>query len=246
MPTEFPDLFAALAAPFDSREVKLLTVKGRSMQYVTARTIMNRLDDVVGCECWWDEYEPHENSVLCKLTIGLPDGRVLTKQDAGGYAGMADQGDDEKSGYSDAFKRAAVKFGIGRYLYRDGVPAFVRERCQVPEPNPDHSSPDIDRDRDRQRVNEDFRPSNGHAEQPQQQGGNRNYDGPPRSGKALFAAVKGLEQKHEIDLLKYLNSYAKLQEFPGRMVDFDADQVATVWEEVQRKLQTVHGDSHEG
>ena len=37
---------------------------------------------------------------------------------------MSDSGDDDKSGYSDAFKRAAVKFGVGRYLYRDGVPSF--------------------------------------------------------------------------------------------------------------------------
>lgn len=26
------------------------------------------------------------------------------------------------------FKRAAAKFGVARYLYRDGVPQFVRER----------------------------------------------------------------------------------------------------------------------
>lgn len=89
---------------------------------------MNRLDHVLGPENWWDEYTPSENSVLCRLTIRLPDGSTLTKADAGGYAGMADSGDDDKSGYSDAFKRAAVKFGVARYLYRDGVPAFVRER----------------------------------------------------------------------------------------------------------------------
>src|SRR5206468_2281753 len=63
---------------------------------------------------------------LCRLTIRLPDGSELTKCDAGGYAGMADSGDDDKSGYSDAFKRAAVKFGVARYLYRDGVPTFAR------------------------------------------------------------------------------------------------------------------------
>jgi hypothetical protein len=68
-----------------------------------------------------------ENSVLCELTIRLPDGQTPDQGDAGGYAGMADSGDDDKSGYSDAFKRAAVKFGVARYLYRDGVPTFVRE-----------------------------------------------------------------------------------------------------------------------
>src|SRR5436305_6196841 len=102
---------------------------------------MNRLDNVLGPENWWDEYVASENSVLCRLTVRLPDGSTLTKCDAGGYAGMADSGDDDKSGYSDSFKRAAVKFGVARYLYRDGVPSFASERtpaepAPAPPPNP--------------------------------------------------------------------------------------------------------------
>lgn len=128
--TGFGALFADLAAPFDPSEVKVRSQAGRQMQYITARTVMNRLDNVVGPANWWDEYAAHENSVLCRLTIRLPDGRSLTKSDAGGFAGMSDHGDDDKSGYSDALKRAAVKFGVGRYLYRDGVPNFHVE----PEP----------------------------------------------------------------------------------------------------------------
>src|SRR5215207_6903858 len=123
--TQHPDLFAALAAPFDPSEVKIRSQSSRQLHYITARTAMNRLDSVLGPENWWDRYVPGENSVLCELTIRLPDGSTLTKSDAGGYAGMADSGDDDKSGYSDAFKRAAVKFGVARYLYRDGVPTFV-------------------------------------------------------------------------------------------------------------------------
>ena len=125
--TQHPDLFAALAAPFDPDEVKLRSQAGRQLHYVTARTVMNRLDDVLGPENWWDDFVPLEHSVICRLTIRLPDGTVLTKSDAGGYAGMADPGDDDKSGFADAFKRAAVKFGVGRYLYRDGIPKFARE-----------------------------------------------------------------------------------------------------------------------
>src|SRR3954469_16356973 len=127
--TKFPDVFAALAAPFESNEVKIRPAQGgRQLHYITARTVMNRLDNVLGPENWGDESVPSENSGPCRLTIRLPDGSVLTKADAGGYAGMSDQGDDDKSGFSDAFKRAAVKFGVARYLYRDGVPQFVRER----------------------------------------------------------------------------------------------------------------------
>src|SRR3982750_1461678 len=132
--TKHPDLFAALAAPFDQSEVKIRSQQSRQLHYITARTAMNRLDTVLGPENWWDRYVPGEKSVLCELTIRLPDGSTLTKADAGGYAGMADSGDDDKSGYSDAFKRAAVKFGVARYLYRDGVPTFVQERAPAPEP----------------------------------------------------------------------------------------------------------------
>ena len=110
--TQHRDLFAALAAPFDPDEVKLRSQAGRQLHYVTARTVMNRLDDVLGPENWWDDFVPLEHSVICRLTIRLPDGTTLTKADAGGYAGMADPGDDDKSGFADAFKRAAVKFGV--------------------------------------------------------------------------------------------------------------------------------------
>src|SRR5881227_1430774 len=143
--TKFPDLFAALAAPFESQEVKIRPAQGgRQLHYITARTAMNRLDSVLGPENWWDDFVPSENSVTCRLTIRLPDGSTVTKADAGGYAGMADQGDDDKSGFSDAFKRAAAKFGVARYLYRDGVPHFVRERepraVAPPEPPVQSSS----------------------------------------------------------------------------------------------------------
>src|SRR3954452_12060758 len=118
------EVFAALAQPFEADEVRVRPQGGRQLQYITARTVMNRLDDVLGPANWWDEYLPQEHSVICRLTIRLPDGTTLTKSDAGGYAGMSDSGDDDKSGFSDAFKRAAVKFGVGRYLYRDGVPSY--------------------------------------------------------------------------------------------------------------------------
>lgn len=86
---------------------------------------MNRLDKILGPENWWDRYTPLPTCVICELTIRLPDGTELTKADAGGHAGMSDEGDDEKSGYSDAFKRAAVKFGVGRHLYGDGIPKYI-------------------------------------------------------------------------------------------------------------------------
>ena len=42
----------------------------------------------------------------------------ITKTDVGGQSEQPDEGDRRKAAFSDALKRAAVKFGIGRYLYR--------------------------------------------------------------------------------------------------------------------------------
>ena len=227
--TKFPDLFAALAAPFEQHEVKVRPAQGgRQLQYITARTAMNRLDSVLGPENWWDEYVPLENSVICKLSVRLADGQVVTKADAGGYAGMADQGDDDKSGFSDAFKRAAAKFGVARYLYRDGVPAFVRERQPSVENVPAEPASNGNGQSAPATKEVPARSSNGN--------GNGNV---PRSGKALFAWTKDMEQKHEVGLLKYLNGWAKLQEFPGRMIDWDNDQVALAHAEAVRKLQSI-------
>lgn len=226
--TKYPDLFAALAAPFETHEVKIRAAQGgRQLHYITARTAMNRLDSVLGPENWWDEYHPGANSVMCRLTLRLPDGSTLTKCDAGGYAGMADQGDDDKSGFSDAFKRAASKFGVARYLYRDGVPAFVQEHVGTVEAPAEPTAAPARADRESRPASD--RSANGHSSS-----GNA-----PRSGRALFAWTKEQEQRHEVGLLKYLNNWGKLQDFPGRMIDWDADQVALAYAEATRKLQAV-------
>jgi hypothetical protein len=259
--TTFPDLFAALAAPFDIQEVRVRSQSGRQLHYITARTAMNRLDDILGPENWWDDYTPGENSVVCRLTLRLPDGSTITKADAGGYAGMPDSGDDDKSGFSDAFKRACSKFGVARYLYRDGVPAFVRDR----EPSIEAGTPVAQTARNVPPAPEDrastpppggTRPSparavpppsdvNGHANGNGNGNGHGHRNQEPRTGRALFAWTKEMEQRHEVGLLKYLNSWAKLQEFPPRMVDWDVKQVKLAHAEATRKLQAISGGRSE-
>lgn len=274
----YADLFTALAAPFADGEVKVREQAGRKFHYITARTAMNRLDSVLGPSRWWDEYVPGNNGVLCRLTIRLPDGTTLTKCDAGGYAGMADQGDDEKSGVSDAFKRAAVKFGVGRYIYNDGVPDFVLDRLhgdakQAVLPGGARSSGggggsysgnrggggggynqgqrrDHDGDAQRAALAERFG-NKGQAQpqgngQGQSQGQQRGQQGNlPRSGRALFAWCKEQEQKYEVGLVKYLQQWGGLQEFPARMVDWDADHVKLAYDEATRKLQAIQATTQE-
>lgn len=74
--------------------------------YIDARLVVERLNLVLP-HLWFDEYEPVAggDGLLCNLTV---DG--ITRKDVGsGYKG--------KGLFSDALKRAAVKFGVGVSLY---------------------------------------------------------------------------------------------------------------------------------
>jgi len=74
--------------------------------YLDARLVSDRLDAIVS-DLWSDAYESvgGGRALRCRLTI---DG--VTREDVG-------EGAKEKDLHSDALKRAAVKFGIGRFLY---------------------------------------------------------------------------------------------------------------------------------
>ena len=113
----------ALAAPFERSEVKFKpqSVSGNramAVAFVDARVVQDRLDDVLGVMGWQDSYEClPDGSVVCRLRIRLGD-EWITKEDVGGQSEQPDEGDRRKAAFSDALKRAAVKFGVGRYLYR--------------------------------------------------------------------------------------------------------------------------------
>ena len=87
--------------------------KGIALAYLTSRDVMKRLDEVVGLENWEDSYfETASGRLLCTIKIKI-DGEWFSKSDGAGDSAI----EGAKGGISDAFKRAAVKWGIGRYLY---------------------------------------------------------------------------------------------------------------------------------
>jgi hypothetical protein len=251
--TQYPDLFAALAAPFHGHEVKTRQGgSGRTLEYITARTAMNRLDSVVGPENWHDDYIPLENSVLCKLTIRLPDGREVTKADAGGYAGMEmrdkatgqmvrDEENDEKTAFSDSFKRACVKFGIGRYLYGDGSPDFGQEFADTPHENqppaPPRRDPAPAPARPAAPRPAEPRPAQGSNGGPRRQFSDSDA---PRSGKALFAAIKKKEQDTgQPGILDRVNGWGKNNNLPFKMIDWPERAIADAWAMVLDMTQPV-------
>lgn len=87
----------------------------KALAYFDARDGMDRLDEVLGAENWRDSYRytGKENaSVVCRIEIKIGD-EWVGKEDG------SEETDIEavKGGMSGAFKRACVKWGIGRYLY---------------------------------------------------------------------------------------------------------------------------------
>jgi hypothetical protein len=134
------EILEALSKPFDPREVEVKIqavnrdrTRAQVVAYVDARTVLDRLDEAVGPTGWSDSYEVLTNGadgdgrrlveVKCTLTV-----LGVSKEDVG-------EGDSLKAAFSDALKRAAVKFGVGRYLYRlPKVWADLDERGNIKDP----------------------------------------------------------------------------------------------------------------
>lgn len=109
-----------LAAPFPPEAISWRVgatnadkTKGLALAYIDARDVMNRLDEVCGPTGWQDEFiETPKGRVLCRIGVRCVDGWVW-KSDGAGDSDV----EAEKGAISDALKRAAVHWGIGRYLY---------------------------------------------------------------------------------------------------------------------------------
>ncbi|MCP5014455.1 MAG: hypothetical protein GY938_04140 [Ketobacter sp.] len=87
--------------------------KGLPLAYVDARDVMDRLDFVCGPQNWQCKYtNPGNGSSCCDIGIRVND-EWIWKANGAGHT----QVEGDKGQYSDAFKRAAVCWGIGRYLY---------------------------------------------------------------------------------------------------------------------------------
>lgn len=84
-----------------------------ALAYIDARDVMHRLDTVVGPQNWQCRYPLSDSGLLiCEIGIAIESQWVWKANGAGDT-----QVEAEKGKASDAFKRAAVLWGIGRYLY---------------------------------------------------------------------------------------------------------------------------------
>lgn len=113
----------ALRAPFAAEDIEWrvqqsgMTSSAKPyamvLAYVTNRAIQQRLDDVVGPEKWKNTFESAPSGgVMCGISIKVKD-EWVTKYDGAENTEV----EAVKGGLSGAMKRAAVQWGMGRYLY---------------------------------------------------------------------------------------------------------------------------------
>jgi len=92
--------------------------------YIDARQVQDLLDEVCGQEFWQSRYSEHKGNLFCEIGIktsvilNVDDKKVnysnwVWKSDCGSESNIEKQ----KGEASDAFKRAAVMWGVGRFLY---------------------------------------------------------------------------------------------------------------------------------
>jgi len=117
-------IFNQLAAPFPPHLISWRVgatnkekTKGLALAFIDARDVMRRLNEVVGPANWQNDY-PHANGkTVCRIGIAIPRPTAnyewVWKSDGAGDSDV----EAEKGALSDAFKRAAVRWGIGLYLY---------------------------------------------------------------------------------------------------------------------------------
>lgn len=102
--------------------------------YVTSRAIMDRLDTVVGPDRWvssfrqWQAAKDGCPAVTCGISI-LVRGEWITKWDGAPETNI----EPTKGGFSDSLKRAAVHWGIGRWLYTLEA-TFADTQAEQPRP----------------------------------------------------------------------------------------------------------------
>lgn len=100
--------------------------------YIDARDVQDRLDEVCGAMNWQVVYEEYKGNLFAKICIRnlqmLPD-RPLQNKDKNDFAdwvcksdcGTESNVEKQKGEASDAFKRAAVMWGVGRFLYHKPI-----------------------------------------------------------------------------------------------------------------------------
>lgn len=98
--------------PYKWRVQSAKNGKAVCVAYVDSRQVQDVLDAVLGIENWQSDYKEVKGNVYAGIGVFI-NGTWVWKWDCG----VESKEDAEKGEASDSFKRAAVKWGVGRFLY---------------------------------------------------------------------------------------------------------------------------------
>jgi hypothetical protein len=119
------EMFDELCRPFAAEEIEWRIgstnadkTKGMALAYMDARAVMDRFDAVCGPDGWQCNYTMSGAVAICNIGVLMPSGNWIWKADGAGATDV----EGEKGMLSDALKRAAVRWGVGRYLYEMDSP----------------------------------------------------------------------------------------------------------------------------
>lgn len=253
------EFFRRLNAPFGKDDLYSVSKGGRNLTYVKAPVLMNRLDDVCGPAGWDVEYRPTERGYTCRVGILVPTGADGTavwhyKEDGGGFEGMtkkvggdnvADEDNDEKSAYTNAFRRACYAWGLSRDLWRCGIPAYLNREAvyhdvpaPAPAPAPRAAAPAAN---SQSRYNQAPAPA-----KPQGQGNYDNFKPPTKQGKAAYAFLKGLETHFGSGVVKIADEIAKQNGLPYKAFEWDEQSLEVImWgviDEIKHSFENYQGE----
>jgi hypothetical protein len=84
--------------------------------YIDSRQVQDLLDDVCGIENWQSRFIDVKGNLFCEIGIKI-NNEWIWKSDCGVESNI----EKEKGESSDSFKRAAVMWGVGRFLYSQKI-----------------------------------------------------------------------------------------------------------------------------
>lgn len=136
---QWDEIALQLREPFDPRDVDFRvqgkaneqTGRAQVVAYIDARVVQDRLDAVVGAGNWSFDWTP---LVIEKGEVMIAKGTLTVYGISKADAGSASNFEQTLGAVSHCFKRAAVHWGVGRYLYNLPMTwVSVEKNGRIPE-----------------------------------------------------------------------------------------------------------------
>ncbi len=123
-PEKLKELYKVIPYKWRIQSCSKTSPNATCVAFIDARAVMDLLDEVVGQTNWQSEFYNVDGMMFCRIGIKV-NGEWIWKSDTGSEGNI----EKEKSHASDCLKRAAVSWGIGRFLYESPI-QFIKTNAK--------------------------------------------------------------------------------------------------------------------